>query len=102
MQGLYLACGLIVRGSKIEISDLTRNVEKLQKKLPMVSWNKEGFKVGLCRKPPLNMQYSLLSLSNNTCIREVFERLRSKFLKIYKHKSFIHHYTEFIDISKFE
>jgi len=27
--GLYLATALIVRGSRIEISDITRNVEKL-------------------------------------------------------------------------
>lgn len=28
-ESLYLACGLIVRGPKVEISDITRNVEKL-------------------------------------------------------------------------
>ena len=38
-----------MRGNKVEISDITRNVEKLQKKqLKMVHWNKEGFKVGHC------------------------------------------------------
>ena len=70
-ESLYLACGLIVRGTKVEISDINRNVEKLQKKLRMVHWNKEGFKVGLCNQPPLNMNYSLLALSNNTCIRQI-------------------------------
>ena len=28
-EAVYLACGLIVRGPKVEISDITRNVEKL-------------------------------------------------------------------------
>ena len=32
---LYLACGLIVRGPLVEISDINRNVERLQKKLKM-------------------------------------------------------------------
>jgi Tubulin C-terminal domain len=46
---VYLACGLIVRGKEhVEISDINRNVERLQKKLKMVKWNKEGFKVGHC------------------------------------------------------
>jgi tubulin epsilon len=50
----------------------------------MVGWNKEGFKVGHCYQPPLNQPYSLLALSNNTCTRTIMERLRARFLKIYK------------------
>lgn len=54
LEAVYLACGLIVRGPKVEISDITRNVEKLQRRLKMVGWNKEGFKVGHCYQAPLN------------------------------------------------
>ena len=81
---LYLACGLIVRGAQIEISDINRNVERLTKKLSMIHWNKEGFKVGHCHQSPLNMSYSMLALSNNTGTRHVLNRLRQRFLKIYK------------------
>jgi tubulin epsilon len=77
----------------VEISDINRNVEKLQKKLKMVHWNKEGFKVGHCYQPPLNMNYSVLALSNNTGTRHVLTRMREKFDKIYRKKVFTHHYT---------
>jgi hypothetical protein len=50
----------------------------------MVRWNKEGFKVGHCYQPPLNMNYSVLALSNNTGMRHVLSRMRQKFMKIYK------------------
>ena len=43
----YLACALMVRGQEVNIADLTRNVERLQKKLDMIYWNKEGFKIGV-------------------------------------------------------
>ena len=99
---MYLACGLIVRGAKIEISDINRNVERLTKKLSMIHWNKEGFKVGHCHQAPLNMSYSMLALSNNTGTRHVLNRLRQRFLKIYKQKVFVHHYTNFMDISGFD
>ena len=68
----------------------------------MVSWNKEGFKVGHCYQAPLNQPYSLLALSNNTCIRTIMSRLRNRFIKIYKQKVFVHHYTEFMDITHFD
>ena len=86
----------------MEISDIQRNVEKLQKRLTMVAWNKEGFKVGHCYQAPLNQPYSLLALSNNTCTRQIMQRLRERFMKIYKAKVFVHHYTEFMDISGFD
>lgn len=102
MEALYLACGLIVRGDKVQVSDITRNVEKLQKRLRMASWNMEGFKVGHCNRPPLQQPYSLLALSNNTCTRSIMQRLRSRFMKIYKQKVFVHHYLEFMEQSHFD
>lgn len=68
----------------------------------MVPWNQEGFKVGHCHQPPLNMQYSVLALSNHTGTRHVLGRLRDRFMKIYKQKVFVHHYTEFMDKSNFD
>ena len=93
---VYLATGLIVRGNKIQISDINRNIERLQKKLRMVHWNKEGFKVGHCYQPPLNQEYSVLNLSNTTGTRHILSRLESKFMKIYKQKVFVHHYEQFM------
>ena len=68
----------------------------------MASWNREGFKVGLCSRPPLSQPYSVLALSNNTCTRSIMQRLRNRFMKIYKQKVFVHHYLEFMEQSHFD
>lgn len=91
-----------MRGGRVEISDINRNVERLTKKLNMIHWNQEGFKVGHCYQPPLNMNYSMLALSNNTGTRHVLSRLRQRFNKIYKQKVFVHHYEQFMDVKYFD
>ncbi len=48
------------------------------------------------------MNYSVLALSNNTGMRHVLSRMRQKFMKIYKQKVFVHHYTNFMDIGHFD
>mmetsp|Transcript_11061 Transcript_11061/g.13975 ORF Transcript_11061/g.13975 Transcript_11061/m.13975 type:complete len:112 (-) Transcript_11061:25-360(-) len=68
----------------------------------MIHWNQEGFKVGHCYQPPLNMNYSMLALSNNTGTRHVLSRLRQRFSKIYKQHVFVHHYTQFMDVANFD
>ena len=69
----------------------------------MVSWNHEGFKIGLCDQPPVNMNYGLLSLSNNTAISNCFENLRDRFSLLYKRKAHVHHYYEYMkDKSDFD
>ena len=88
--GVYLACGLILRGNA-SISDLNRNVNRLRPKMNMIHWNREGFKIGLCSQPPVGMKYSLLCLANNTCIKAHFQDLQRKVLKLYKHKAHVHH-----------
>jgi tubulin epsilon len=93
--GTYLASALIARGD-LAISDIMYNIEKQKKNLKMVSWNFEGFKIGLCDQPPVNMKYGLLNLSNNTAISNSFEKLRDRFMILYKRKAHIHHYTEYM------
>ena len=68
----------------------------------MVHWNQEGFKVGHCHQPPLNMNYSVLALSNNTGTRHVLASLRKRFMKIYKQRVFVHHYEKFMDPGNFD
>jgi tubulin epsilon len=103
MKSLYLACGLIVRSKDIEISQVNRGVETLQDKINMIYWNKEGFKVGICKKPPINQDYSILSLWNSTGIRMTFLQLFKKFKKLYKHKAYLANYEKFgADIDLFE
>ncbi|XP_074642153.1 tubulin epsilon chain-like isoform X2 [Tubulanus polymorphus] len=89
---LYLACALMVRGN-VEVSDIRRNIDKLKPSLKFIHWNQEGWKTGLCSVPPVGQQYSLLTLANNTCIRQSFTDLRERFERLYKRKAHIHHYT---------
>ncbi|KAL3889878.1 hypothetical protein ACJMK2_002200 [Sinanodonta woodiana] len=90
--GLYLACALMVRGD-VEISDVRRNIERLKGSLRFIHWNQEGWKTGLCSVPPVGQPHSLLTLANNTCVQYSFTDLRDRFLKLYKRKAHIHHYT---------
>lgn len=89
---LYLACALMVRG-KVGISDIRRNIERLKDQLEFIHWNKEGWKTGLCAVPPVGHSYSLLTLANNTCVQHTFTELMDRFMKLYKRKAHIHHYT---------
>ena len=97
----YLACGLILRGDA-KISDIHRNINRIRPDMKMISWNQEGYKIGLCNTPPVGMPYSLLCLSNNSCITTAFNNLRQKFMKLYKRKANVHHYTNFIEKERFD
>ena len=65
-------------------------------------WNTEGFKYGICNTPPVNQDYSLLCLANNTCVRDKFQQMRSKFLQLYKRKSHTHNFTKFMEADHFD
>lgn len=91
-RNLYLACALIVRG-KAEVSDIRRNIQRLKPGLKFIHWNQEGWKTGLCAIAPVGLPYSLLSLANNTCIQTTFQNLKHRFMKLYKRKAHVHHYS---------
>ncbi|KAK6167915.1 hypothetical protein SNE40_021839 [Patella caerulea] len=89
---LYLACSLMVRGN-VEMSDIRRNIDRLKSNLKFIHWNQEGWKTGLCNVAPVGQPYSLLTMANNTCVCESFTNLKDRFVKLYKRKAHIHHYT---------
>jgi tubulin epsilon len=97
----YLACGLILRGDA-KISDIHRNINRIRPEMKMIHWNQEGYKIGLCNTPPVGMPYSLLCLSNNSCITTAFSQLKQKFMKLYKRKANVHHYTQFMEKERFD
>ena len=70
--------------------------------MKMISWNQEGYKIGLCNTPPVGMPYSLLCLSNNSCITTHFSNLKQKFMKLYKRKANVHHYTNYMEKERFD
>ena len=92
----YLAIGLLVRGD-VQIAEANRNIERLQKDIDMIHWNREGFKVGLCGTPPAGQKHAILGLSNNTCFRETLGAIHGRFQRLYKRKAHLHHYTQFIE-----
>ena len=90
-KGIFLSNAILARG-KIQISDIRRNIDRLSEQLRFIYWNKDGWKTGLCSVPPTNQLYSVLSLSNNTCLRYTFENVKSKFYKLFSRKAHLHHY----------
>ena len=95
--GYYLSCMLLGRGA-ITVSDLQRNINyKLKQSTQFVHWNDMGYKVGVCGIPTIGYKYSILSLSNNTCIRDIFDRLSSKCAMMYRVRAHLHHYQEYMD-----
>jgi tubulin epsilon len=93
----YLSCGLFSRGS-LTITDVNRNLSQLRKTQQMLSWNSEGYKIGLCSVPidAQHVPYSVLSLVNNTAISENMKQLYDKFSILYRRRAHLHHYEEFI------
>ena len=91
-RGTYLACALMLRGN-VEISDVRRNIARLQPTLKFVPWNTDGWKTGLCSRPPLGQPHALLALSNNTCVGKSFESVANRYVKLYRSKAYVHHFT---------
>lgn len=46
----------------------------------------QGFKLGLCSRPPVGVPHSLLCLANNSAIRGTFAAMRERFDKLYKRR----------------
>ena len=100
---LYLACALLARG-RISISDICRNVDKLNASISFPYWNENGWKIGHCNTPPVDKPYSLLTLANNTSILVYFEKIMEKFSRLYKRRAHLHHYlgVDGMEMSCFE
>jgi len=96
-----LACAMLMRGD-VSISDVNRCMARVKKDLRMVSWNRDGFKLGLCSKPPVGMDQSLLCLQNNTGIQGSFRSMLGRFDKLYSRQFYLHHYTQYIDQASFD
>lgn len=41
-------------------------------------------------------------MTNNTSFSEILMKIRKRFLKLYKRKVYVHHYTQYIDEDLFE
>uniref|UniRef100_A0A061RE11 Tubulin epsilon n=1 Tax=Tetraselmis sp. GSL018 TaxID=582737 RepID=A0A061RE11_9CHLO len=97
----YLACGMLFRGD-VTMSDVQRNMARIKPSLRMVPWNTEGFKIGLCGVPPADAPLSVTCLSNNCCVRGTFTSMQERFMKLYKRKVYVHHYTRYMEAAVFD
>ncbi|XP_063713360.1 tubulin epsilon chain-like [Symsagittifera roscoffensis] len=90
---IYIACALLLRGANVTLSDVRRNIDKMRKQTKFMHWNEDGWKAGICSVAPVGLPYSLLNVSNSLCIRHTFSSLENRFLKLYRRKANLHHYT---------
>jgi tubulin epsilon len=62
----------------------------------------QGFKLGICAKPPVGVPNSLLCLANNCAIAGTFTTMRERFNKLYKRRVYTHHYEQYMELSAFD
>ena len=91
-----LACGLLLRGD-VTISDAQRNLARLRPQLRLPFWNPDGVKVGLCAAPPVGQPQALLALSNSCAMADVLGEVGSRFDQLYRRRSYVHHFTRYMD-----
>ncbi|KAJ7550790.1 hypothetical protein O6H91_07G118500 [Diphasiastrum complanatum] len=102
MGSTFLACALFARGERCTISDLNDSLARVRKRVKMIHWNTEGFKMGICHQPALGLPISLLCVANNTCMRTRFLAMKGSFNKLYKRRVYVHHYAEYMNSDDFK
>jgi hypothetical protein len=95
-RGVHLAAGVLLRGP-FAVSDVNASVLKQQRELNMVSWNPDGFKIGMCSTSSLYSSVTALTVSNNCTISEPLVEGYSRFVKLYRARAHLHHFLEYIE-----
>jgi hypothetical protein len=95
-RGVHLAVGVLLRGP-FAVSDVNASVLKQQRELNMVSWNPDGFKIGMCSTSSLYSSVTALTVSNNCTISEPLVEGYSRFVKLYRARAHLHHFLEYIE-----
>ncbi|KAH7826862.1 tubulin epsilon [Monocercomonoides exilis] len=87
----YLNCGLFMRSSTTDISEMHSILTKHWKsRVVLPVWNTSAFKLGICRFPPPSVHHSLLCLANNTCVRHPLSSLLARFNILMRRRAFLH------------
>nr|CEL67380.1 TPA: Tubulin alpha chain [Neospora caninum Liverpool] len=97
--GKYMACCLMYRGD-VTPKDVNAAMGtiKARRDINFVDWCPTGFKTGLNYQPPTFVPDSHLAaaprsvcmMSNSTAIKEVIDRIDTKFDKMYSKRAFVH------------
>ncbi|KEP63746.1 UNVERIFIED_CONTAM: alpha-tubulin I, putative [Hammondia hammondi] len=98
-KGKYMACCLMYRGD-VTPKDVNAAMGtiKSRRDINFVDWCPTGFKTGLNYQPPTFVPDSHLAaaprsvcmMSNSTAIKEVIQRIDTKFDKMYSKRAFVH------------
>jgi len=92
--GRYLTASATFRG-KIATKEVDEQMLLLKSKNSkmFVEWIPHNIKSSVCDIPPKGSKMSVTFIGNNTCIQELFQRVHSQFIAMFKRKAFLHWYT---------
>mmetsp|Transcript_17407 Transcript_17407/g.29171 ORF Transcript_17407/g.29171 Transcript_17407/m.29171 type:complete len:496 (+) Transcript_17407:153-1640(+) len=91
-----LAAAFLVRG-QIPLADFMSCVSTAQSALRFPSWNPDACKIGMCATTHPGETFSSLGVYNSTAFGNVLAREHGKFMKLFKRKAMLHHYTDFLE-----
>eukprot|EP01119_Soliformovum_irregulare_P000108 TRINITY_DN10091_c0_g1_i1.p1 TRINITY_DN10091_c0_g1~~TRINITY_DN10091_c0_g1_i1.p1 ORF type:complete len:437 (+),score=64.08 TRINITY_DN10091_c0_g1_i1:88-1398(+) len=101
-RGKYMSCALIYRGDVLP-KDISNTLTPLRKSkaLRFVDWAPSGISCAISNRLPLvkvdegwiELKRSLLAISNNTAIRDVFSLINYKFDLMYARRAFVHWFS---------
>eukprot|EP00803_Ostreobium_quekettii_P008601 evm.model.scf_931.5 EVM.evm.TU.scf_931.5 scf_931:34632-42741(-) len=96
-----LSCALLLRGD-ITISDVNQNISRLKRSMRLPLWNVEGFKIGLCTRPPVGVPFAGMRLCNSCGIGTTFSAMLDRYGKLRKGRFYLHHYEQYMDVGGFD
>ncbi|KAL0267597.1 UNVERIFIED_CONTAM: hypothetical protein PYX00_009825 [Menopon gallinae] len=90
-RGKYLTVATIFRGkmSMKEIDDQMLSVQNKNSDF-FVEWIPNNVKTALCDIPPKGLKMSATFIGNSTCMQELFRRVYSQFVPMFRRKAFLH------------
>lgn len=97
-----LACGLVLRGRAVAVSDVVQSVRRLGTELPLPPWNPDGFKVAICSQQSVFAPVSAAVVANSTGVATPLASMYARFLALYRVRAHLHHYVDTIDAEEFQ
>jgi tubulin beta len=93
-KGRYLTASAIFRG-KIPTKEVDDQMLLVQNKNSnyFVEWIPNNIKSSVCNVPPVGHEKSVTFIGNSTAIQELFRRVHTQFVAMFKRKAFLHWYT---------
>jgi len=93
-EGKYLTAAAMFRGrmSTREVDEHMMNMQARNKPF-FVDWIPNNIKTSLCDIPPKGMKMAATFVGNSTCVADMFRRVSTQFINMFRKKAFLHWYT---------